>query len=312
MTPRIPDFFIVGHPKCGTTALFQILRRHPQIYMPAVKEAQFFASEERYRGRPEMSLDEYFALFSGAPDGHRAGEASVLYLWSRTAATRIAEVQPKAQIIAILREPASFLHSLHLQLVQGQVEMEKDFGKALALEERRRRGEHDARSLACAPTMLLYGDYVQYVDQLRRYEAAFSPDRVLTLVYDDFRRDNEGAVRAVMRFLEVDDAVALEQTEANPTVRVRSQRLNILTRSVYKGSGPISRTAKATIKAIVPSRRVRRRMLDATQRRVVYADPQQPDEDLMLELRRRFKPQVEAASEHLGRDLVALWGYDRI
>ncbi len=312
MTPRIPDFFIVGHPKCGTTALFEILSRHPRIYMPAVKEAQFFASEERYRMRPELSLDEYLALFSTAPDDHRAGEASVLYLWSHTAATRIAEVQPNARIIAILREPASFLRSLHLQFVQGQVEMEKDFGKALALEGSRRRGEHDSRSLACSPTMLLYADYVQYVDQLRRYEAAFSPDRVLTLIYDDFRRDNEGTVRSVMRFLEVDDGVSLAQAEANPTVRVRSQRLNILTRSLYKGSNPISRTAKTTIKAIVPSRRLRRRMLDATQRHVIYTSPQPPDEDLMVELRRRFKPQVEAASEHLGRDLVALWGYDEL
>jgi hypothetical protein len=115
-----------------------------------------------------------------------------------------------------------------------------------------------------------------------------------------------------MRFLEVDDTVSIEQTEANPTVRVRSQRLNILTRSVYKGSNPISRTAKAAIKAAVPSRQLRRRMLDATQRRVVYADPQPPDASLMIELKRRFKPQVEAASDHLDRDLVALWHYDGI
>ena len=31
---RVPDFFIVGHAKCGTTALYEMLRAHPQIYMP--------------------------------------------------------------------------------------------------------------------------------------------------------------------------------------------------------------------------------------------------------------------------------------
>jgi hypothetical protein len=32
----------------------------------------------------------------------------------------------------------------------------------------------------------------------------------------------------------------------------------------------------------------------------------------MVELRRRFKPEVLALSEYLERDLVALWGYDRL
>ncbi len=40
---RVPDFFIVGHPKCGTTALYEMLRRHPQIFMPDIKEPWFFA-----------------------------------------------------------------------------------------------------------------------------------------------------------------------------------------------------------------------------------------------------------------------------
>jgi hypothetical protein len=47
-------------------------------------------------------------------------------------------------------------------------------------------------------------------------------------------------------------------------------------------------------------------------RRVVYAKPQGPDERLTLELRRRFKPEVEALSSYLDRDLVAEWGYDQL
>ena len=44
----VPDFFIVGHPKCGTTALFEMLRTHPQIYMPDCKETFYFADELRF------------------------------------------------------------------------------------------------------------------------------------------------------------------------------------------------------------------------------------------------------------------------
>src|SRR5712664_3554039 len=96
---RIPDFFIVGHAKSGTTALYELLRRHPQIYLPDSKEPWFFASDMRPRfeprlaGSPPETLEEYLSLFAEAEPGQRAGEASSSYLWSRTAAARIAEVQ---------------------------------------------------------------------------------------------------------------------------------------------------------------------------------------------------------------------------
>src|SRR4029077_6491967 len=119
-----PDFFIVGHAKSGTTALYEMLREHPQIFLPRSKEPWFFAEElhERTPPRPEgtpRTLEEYTAWFAGAQPGQRVGEATVLYLWCRPAAGAIAAVQPEARIVAILREPASFLRSLHLQLVEA-------------------------------------------------------------------------------------------------------------------------------------------------------------------------------------------------
>ena len=73
--------------------------------------------------------------------------------------------------------------------------------------------------------------------------------------------------------------------------------------------GRVSRAAKSTIKVVVPSRKLRRRTLERTQHGVVYRMPPTPDEELMTELRRRFKPEVEGLGKFLDRDLVALWGY---
>src|ERR1700746_300560 len=120
---RLPDFFIVGHAKSGTTALYEMLRRHPQIFMPDFKEPWFFATDMQTRFMPPragplpQTLAEYMTLFAGARSDQRVGEASASYLWSRTAAAQIAEVQPAARIIAILREAASFLRSLHMQFL---------------------------------------------------------------------------------------------------------------------------------------------------------------------------------------------------
>jgi Sulfotransferase family len=312
---RVPEFFIVGHAKSGTTALYEMLCQHPQIYMPASKEPWFFAEEllERTPPRPggtPQTLAEYRSWFKDARPDQRAGEASALYLWSHTAAARIAEARPDARIIAILREPASFLRSLHLQFIQVYVETESDLAKALALEPARSRGEHVPRHTYW-PQALLYSEHVRYVEQLRRYRDAFGAEQLHVLIYDDFRADNETTVRGVLRFLDVDDSLPIKELDANPSVQVRSQRLNALVHGVSVGHGPVSQAAKAGVKALMP-RRLRRGALEAAQRHLVYTRPQEPDEQLMLELRRRYKPEVEALSDYLDRDLVALWGYDRL
>jgi hypothetical protein len=305
---KTPDFFIVGQPKAGTTALYEMLRRHPQIFMPDGKEPWYFARElhERTPPRPEgtpATLDQYLALFAAADGEQRLGEASALYLWSRTAARGIAEVAPEARIIAILREPAS----LHLQFVETYVETEADLGRALSLEEARRQGRHVPR-YSYWPRALMYSEHVRYVEQLRRYQEWFGRDRMLVLVYDDFRADNEMTVRQVLRFLDVDDKVPLEAIEANPTVRARSQRLHELLHALSVGHGPLSLAVKGAVKALTPTG-LRRRARDAAQRRIVFAEPPPPDPELMAELRRGFEGEVVALSEYLGRDLVTLWGY---
>jgi hypothetical protein len=313
---RVPDFFIIGHPKSGTTALWDMLKGHPQIYTPANKEPYFFADElhppaatPRSFGWTPDTLDQYLTLFEPAQAEQRTGEASAPYLWSRTAAQRIAEVQPEARIIAILREPSSFLYSLHLQFVQIYIEPETDMRKALALEDARRAGKQLPEHAFWGPQGTLYSDYVRYVEQLRRYHAQFPPEQMLVLVYDDYRQDNEATVRKVQRFLGVDDTHPLNIKESNPTVRVRSQRLHSLVHAFASGDGPLPRAVQSAAKTLAPRAISRQRAIDI-RNRILFTAPSAPDQQLMLDLRRRYKPEVVALSEHLGRDLVTLWGYD--
>ena len=77
------------------------------------------------------------------------------------------------------------------------------------------------------------------------------------------------------------------------------------------GRSPASLAVKGAIKAVTP-RGLRREALRATQRRVVYSAPDPPDPQLTNELRRRFKGEVSALSEYLGRDLLSLWGYSDV
>ncbi|HTU77694.1 MAG TPA: sulfotransferase [Solirubrobacteraceae bacterium] len=319
---RTPEFFIVGSPKSGSTALYEMLSRHPQIFMPELKEPRFLAEDMAPRpgfekgpadlGYP-VTLDEYLALFAQATPAQRLGEASTTYLWSRTAASNIAQLRADSRIIATIREPASFLHSLHFMLLRWHVEGERSFTKALSLEADRREGRN-VPDRSHRPQLLQYSEHVRYVEQLRRYYERFAEEQVLVLIYDDFRRDNEGTLRRIMQFLDVDSERPVEPVNVNvtKTTRVRAPRLYGAVRSASMGRGTLPRAAKATIKSLT-TQQLRRGTMGRIHNRVVVSEPlAAPEESFMTELRERYKPEVVALSEFLGRDLVSLWGYDSI
>lgn len=323
----VPDFFIVGHEKCGTTALYNILKQHPQVFMPELKEPRFFVVDPGTRGpapptpqRP-WTLEQYLALFVDARPGQRVGEASPQYIRVPDAPRLIAQVQPQAQIIALLREPVSFLRTYHLQCVRSLMEPERDLRKALALEAPRRQGRQlpDGRP----NRMLFYRDHPRYVEQLQRFAAVFGRERMLVLIYEDFVRNNDAVARSAMRFLDVDDAVELDSVERDLTTelpRRREGRKAVRYKYLHRGALALQRARRRpaeagrlarTVDALTPAR-LRSDAIENLARRVVFSAPPPPDEEFVGELRREFKPEVSALSEYLGRDLVSEWGYEHV
>src|SRR5437667_3513745 len=98
----IPTVFIVGAPRCGTTSLAAYLASHPQVFMSKAKEPHHFGSDLDVRWRPYADRRRYLQLFERARDGQQAGEASVFYLYSKTAAREIRQLSPSATIIIML------------------------------------------------------------------------------------------------------------------------------------------------------------------------------------------------------------------
>jgi hypothetical protein len=308
---RVPDFFVVGHPKCGTTAIYEMLRRHPQIYTATgTKETGFFVQEENRADRAkhrDLSLDAYLGLFAPATGEQVTGELTTSYLRSTEAARRIADLAPRARIVALFREPASFLRSLHMQLVRNRVETERDFRKALQLEAARREGRKIPPNCRRA-SVLFYSDFIQYAEQLRRFHAVFPAEQVLPIIYDDFRQDNAMAMQQILRFLGVDDVSDVAVFDAHPSVRVRSVKGFSILRKTLMGEGSAARVANRAVK-LVSSRRMRQRAFVLARDHLVFGKPDEPDHQLMRELRSQFAPEVKAFGDYLGRDLLTLWGY---
>ncbi len=190
------------------------------------------------------------------------------------------------------------MRAFHLHLQKHHIEPERDLRTALATEEQVRVGVMTRK----------YSDLVRYTEQLLRFHVVFPEKQILVLIYEEFRRDNEGTFRDVLRFLDVDDGVPFVAHEVNTAVRLRSFRLDDVVGHVYDGRGPLSARMRRGAKAVVPERM--QRALGRVRHSVVYGAPAPPDETLMAELRARFRREVVAFGDYLGRDLISSWGYD--
>lgn len=291
---RKPDFFIVGAPKCGTTAMQDYLSQHPEIFMPEMKEAHFFGSD---LDAPVYLRDEkkYLALFAKARDEKRVGEASVYYLYSKRAAGEIKAFAPDASIIVMLRNPVDMIYSLHSQRLYNGNEDIEDFQAALDAEEDRKKGlrlPKDRHLLAG----LFYREVGKYTDQLQRYIDVFGRDKIKVIIFDEFKLQTPEVYRETCRFLGVDP-------EFNPVIRVingnKGVRSVTYRNLIFRPS--LLRTVARRVIPDVP----RRRLIRTLERVNLKYEPRRPmNPELRERLKAEFKPEVERLSKLLDRDLT--------
>ena len=275
-----------GTPSAARRRCIEMLRSHPQIYMPDVKEPWFFAQRAASRftaHRAPHARDARASTFrcSQAPARSSASARPRRPTCARTAARAHRRAAPDARIIAILREPASFLRSFHLQLLQIHVETERDLAQGPRAGAGPARGAGASRARSHARRRCSTQTTCATSSSCAATTTLFAREQVLVLIYDDFRDDNEATVRRVLRFLDVDDTRVDSALEANPTVRVRSRRLDELMRSLDVGRGPRRARAQGGRQG-AHAPRLRRDALRTFQRRVLSTQPAPPDEGLML------------------------------
>ncbi len=116
---RLPDFIIIGAPKAGTTSLHFYLSLHPEIFMPRLKEPNFFTAH------PESSWSNGVAWYSSLFCSQKAicGEASAGYAWKEVnpcSPERMRRVVPACKLIYCLRDPYKRLVS-HFEMCRRGV-----------------------------------------------------------------------------------------------------------------------------------------------------------------------------------------------
>lgn len=281
MERRRPDFVIPGFARCGTTWLYEVLKRHPAIFLPERKELDFF-SESFAKGYPF-----YEAYFADARPEQLTGDISPVYAEHPQVPERMAATSPQAKIVIVVRNQVDRLRSSYWQSRRdGWSHAELDRFLAGEVED-------------CG--YLLNQRYAPTVEAYRRL---FGSDAVLVLVYEDMSRDPEAGVRAILRHLGLGDELPEAMAEllgkrVNPTFMPRypllyrtAQRIN---QSLRKAHLPFLDRPLAGGKALFF------RLLGERKRQELGTIP---GED---RLQRYFAGDVAALERILGRSLAGVW-----
>ena len=226
MNEKIPNFFVVGAPKCGTTSLYHYFSQHPEIYLSPIKEPVFFAKDivewhtrckfsnpyfnpKEYFKKPKLyfihiayltKLEHYLALFKNVKNEKAIGEMAVLNLFSNVAAKEIYEFNPEAKIIIILRNPIDRVFSHFLANLRDGRDSNKSFLKTVVDDFE--KDDRDCKQY--------YIEMSLYYNQLKRYLDVFPKSNVKIILFDDYKRNTGRVLKELFEFLGVNPDVDID------------------------------------------------------------------------------------------------------
>ncbi len=298
---RKVDFFIVGAPKCGTTAMYSYLRTHPSVFFPERKEPHYFGADLDFHGQPRITDEEYLGLFTGARPDQKLGDASVFYLMSEQAAKEIRDYNPNAKIVVMLRNPVDVMHSFHSQRLYNGTEEIDSFAEALAAQADRRMGMRLPARIGLRQGLFYY-DLVDFPPQIQRYVDSFGHESVKIILYEDFVTDLPSTYKDLCAFLDIDTTYQPSFEAVNVNKVVRSRWL----RDILKDKPDAIARA---VRILVPSSSLRQRFRDTANQMNRVTKPRSPiDPILRAQILNDLAPSIARLESLLGRTLPSWHG----
>ena len=244
---KLVDFFIVGAPKCGTTALAQILSQNPLIVLSEPKESHYFSVDLVTGGYMPKTDGEYIETFfpNEKSDGQFWGDASVWHMYSEVAIKRIHQYNPKASIVVMIRNPARAAFSLHQQMIFQNQEDTLDFGMAWGKSEDRYLGKKYPSFMTLDPKLIAYKHAYSFYNQISRIKEYFPDKQILIMTQEDLNKKGVSAINEVSDFIGA-PKYNYQIVRTNETFYMKNSALTNLMRSqsVVKIVGFMKRTLK--------------------------------------------------------------------
>jgi hypothetical protein len=283
--PRLPNFLVIGAMKAGTTSLYHYLRAHPQVFMPAIKELDFFVAEANWK----RGLNWYQRQFTrAAPAAVAVGEASTMYTSfpaKSGVAERIAAQLPGVRLVYLVRDP--------IERIRSQYRHSVAVGTETAPFE---------RAVLDNP---IYVDLSRYATQVDQYLEFFPRSQLLVVASEELRHSRSETVRRIYAFLGIDPEYIpgiLDREFLRTDERaVYSPAVGRL-RSALKHRLPVSKMAKEFVDTTLPLAIFR-----ITRRRNVQESSHPVPDRLRSELEKVLEDEVRRLRAHMG-DGFEGWG----
>lgn len=297
----IIDFFLVGAARCGTTSLYNYLNNSENIFLPRVKEPNFFSdvdspkAEDFKPPKPGVSYHAkiindtkiYSDLYIDALDHQIKGDTSPSYIWDTNVAKKLYSHNPKAKIIISLRHPVDRAYSHYIMNYYTGSEKNDSFEAAL---------KSDKSSIWGSCNEYLAMGF--YYPQVKAYYDVFPKEQIKILVYEDWTKNIESEILSVYNFLgiAVTESVFCEEVESNKIQPIKKKALlNMLRQNKIKGA----------IKSVISQDRI-----DALKSYFFNDDSKEIekiDPELRQELSKKFKQDILKLSDLTGINFKTKW-----
>lgn len=268
-----PNFLYIGIARAGSTWLFDMLRQHPEIYVPPAKDIYYF--DQYY----EKGFDWYLSHFQAAGKAKAVGELSHDYYFCHEAPARIKENLPEIRLICCLREPVSRLHSGYAYNRTTDVRRDVSLADYAARED-----------------IALQYDYYRH---LKRFIDTFGRDRLLVVFYEDLLADPAAFIRPIYRFLGVNENFVPPtlHERINPARDARAESVALL---AYRLALVLRRLGLANLVGQIKQNRLVNRVLYKARERA-------ETESLAPEVIRALRKDHDKLAALIGRPLPESW-----
>ncbi|SHF57677.1 Sulfotransferase domain-containing protein [Desulfacinum infernum DSM 9756] len=286
----IPNLFLIGAPKAGTTAMSKYLGDHPNIFLCDPKEPDYFNDD--FSNRYVTNLEKYLSLFSAASsDCMYFMDASTRYLQSERAVENILEFNPESKFIVMLRNPCEIIVALHSQYVYEGYDDQVGFERAWRLEPYRKRGKY-IPEICIEPKMLYYREACLLGRHIERLYGYVSKDRVHVIIFDDFVQNAKKVYETLLEFLGIPSDGRENFERVNPRRGYRFQWLQSLVLRLGNLKRRVGITRGLGIYNVVKKFNV------------VTQPTDRISEELLQEMKGFFREDVKLLSEYVERDLT--------
>ena len=285
---RLPNLFIVGFPKTGTTTLFDTLAQHPDIFPSNRKEPGDWENLHHLHKSSDSSYAEYMNNFGAAEDQRYLMEGTTRYALNLGSAKTLKGFNENSKIVIGIREPISYIASLCFQ-IEKNTKRERDVNEDIKLG--------------------LSYTKPRFYEAVCSYHEEFGKKNVFVYTFDSFLSSARQLTTEILTFLDLEEPNDFNVISNNFSRKAKTKIHGSINQFLYNAG--ISKSIRSLLKKtkFYNPETIKKIVARALTNKVNYYDQIVENEENFLLLKNKFREDVRMLSEVVGQNLSSKWDY---